>query len=236
MDNTLAHDHPNLLQARKRLRRVLWGWAGISAAVGILMLLGERAQYPLASLPWFATAILLTLSIQPPLLALAAVLWGISLTTLMPGLGNLVGHDPLGALFGGGLMENLAIVLVRILLLIMSWNQFMFYRMLYGTANIEGLDSSLPSIPEIIENRSDRIAVAAPVLGLIGVSAAVLALISKNLDTVLFSSAIAYSTCIFAIGFGLGAAFSPTYRRKAALLGTGLGLLAFLLILAIPWL
>jgi hypothetical protein len=44
---------------------------------------------------------------------------------------------------------------------------------------------------------------------------------------------LSLSCAIFAIGLGVGSAFSPTTRRSTALLGVGLGALAYLVAIAL---
>ena len=91
----LSADHPNLQFAANRLQRTLRVWALLFAGMGILLLGALRTEYPTASIIWFASALLILLSTQPAYLALVAIQWGISLTSLIPGVSQITGPDPL---------------------------------------------------------------------------------------------------------------------------------------------
>ena len=147
---------------------------------------------------------------------------------LVPGTSLALGVDPITQLLGGGPVEAVALAVVRLVLLVTAWNQFLFYRMLYGTEAAAGLDPSLAPIPTVIPNPSDRVAVWARLLGFLGLMAAVLAIpvADPRLRPNLLGAA--YSGAVFAVGLGLGAAFVPTLRRGMALTGVVLGSLALL--------
>ncbi|HSR47222.1 MAG TPA: hypothetical protein VLL77_04475 [Anaerolineales bacterium] len=225
----IAPDHPNLVLAVGRLRRLQWLWAGLFAALGILATAGTGFAQPVLPLVWIVIAAVLAIRVQPILLALVAVAWGFSLLLSVPGVEATLGHDPISRLFGGNTIELIALAIVRIILLVTAWNQFLFYRMLYGTALAAGLDESLPAIPAVIPNPSDTVAVWSRLLGFLGV---ILALASVPLSGDRYASQLlgaVYGLSVFAVGLGLGAAFTPTNRRPAALVGIGLGCVAVLL-------
>lgn len=229
----IAADHPNLTLALGRLRRLQWLWAALCGALGALALAGVGWRQPFPGFVWLVIAGLLVWRVQPILLALLAVAWGFSLILLVPGVQALIGADPITRLFGGSTVEILVLGLVRLLLLVTAWNQFLFYRMLYGTAGASGLDESLPAIPSVILNPSDSVAHLARLIGFLAVIAALAAIPLSAQPIAVQLLSLTFGLSIFAVGLGLGAAFTPTTRRTSALIGVGLGCLALLLALLI---
>ncbi len=229
----LSADDPNLQLAVQRLRRILRIWAFLFAGMGVLQLGPLRTQHPTASILWFASASLLAFSNQPAYLALVAMQWGISLTSLIPGVTQITGPDPLSYLFDSGTLETLVLVGVRLVMIVTAVNQFLFYRMLYGTESIRDLHPELTPIPEVIPNRSDQIAIAGRFLGYLGVLLTLIAIPMRvrGLDGPFFNLALGAST--MAMGLGLGSAFSPNRRRGTALIAIILGGFAFMLTILI---
>lgn len=232
MPVTLTADSPNLQLAATRLRRIQWTWAALFLAIaGLTIAQALRGEAPLGAIvlgiAWLVGAALLAAVAQPALLALVAVAWALSLVFLVPG-GAALGSDPLRGLLGGSTMEGWATAVARVILAITAWNQFLFYRMLYGTSGASGLDGTLPVIPEVVPNRTDALASWARVCGLIALLAAWAAVPLGEMDLASAALALAWALAVFGIGLGLGAAFSPTNRRGAALTGVGAGALAFL--------
>ncbi len=228
MPETLSQDHPNLVIAMKRLRRSLWAWAGLFVLIGGITFAVLNDSYPLAALPWFASAVLLLVGIQPAYLALVAVQWGLSILTLIPGVNSVIGPDPFTVLFDLSLVESIALSVVRILLLMMAWNQFMFYRMLYGTETASGLDDDLPAIPEVIPNKSDLLARISQLMGILGLLVLWGALLIQAVILSRDLATLGYACAIYAIGLGVGVVFSPTRQRKVALSGIGIGTIVIL--------
>lgn len=229
---TLSPEHPNLKLAATRLQRVQWIWAGLFAGMAVLSWTVIGQSYPLAALPWLVAAGLLATILQPAFLALASLLWVLSLIVLIPGMGLVFGPDPISQLFAGGAIETLGRAAVRVVLAVVAWNQFIFYRMLYGTEGTVGLPEDQPHIPEVVTNRANGLASISAVLG---GGASIMALASIGLATNAAGHSLvqlAYHGSIFALGFGLGAAFSPTSNRRWALIGTFLGVLGFLISVA----
>lgn len=226
-------DNPNLQLAENRLQRTLRIWALLFAAMGLLLIGTLRAEYPTASFIWFGSAALLIFTRQPVLLALVAIQWGMSLITLIPGVAQITGPDPLSYLFDTGTLETIVLVAVRLVMVVTAVNQFLFYRMLYGTESIRDLHPELTPIPEIIANRTGQIALAGRLLGFLGLLLTLLSvpLASRGLDTDFLNLAFGSSTV--AMGLGLGAAFSPTTRRGTALTAVLLGGFAFMLAILI---
>ncbi len=170
-------------------------------------------------------------SLQPAYLAMVAALWGLSLVSLNPQLNQALALDPIALLFGAGALERLALAFVRVILLIMAWNQFLFYRMLYGTRTAGGLDPELRPIPEVIPNRTDQLANFAAGLSLAGIAPLLVALSPVDAGTARLALSLCAVLAALAVGMGLGAAFSPTRRRSAALTGMALGSLEYLMLI-----
>ena len=219
--------------AVRRLRRTLIIWALIFAGMALLSFFALRQNYPLAFLPWFIGAVLFATRVEPIYLSLVAVQWGISLITLIPGVSYFIGPDPLSFIFDSGFLEILVLIGVRLIFIFTSFNQFLFYRLLFGSEKMTVDSDDLPDIPEVIPNRSNRFAVLSRILGLGGIfiSIAAPSILGGDLADPALSLAIYAGT--YAIGFGLGAAFSPTDRRSVALSGVGFGSLAILMALII---
>jgi hypothetical protein len=229
----LAEDNPNLLMARRRLLRTQRLWALLLGAMGVLSYGLLRFHFPLAFLPWVVAAVLVALKAEPIALALTGLLWGLSLANLNPGVAALLGPDPLTLLFGSGTLELIVIVLIRLVIVVTALNQFFMYRMLYGTEGMSGLDPDLADIPMVISNRSNAYALISRALGILSLAGnlAAAALMETNLGLQVLGLSVACG--VFAIGLGLGSAFSPTQRRGAALMGIGFGAVAYLMAIAI---
>jgi hypothetical protein len=227
----LSPADPNLRQAAVRMRRTLWIWAALAAGMGVLSASPAGGGALIPALGWLGAAALMVLLPQPALLALNAALWALSLLAWIPGVGAALGREALTVLLQPGSFEALGLAVVRLLLAATSWNQFLFYRMLYGTGRAAGLDAKLPPIPEVIRNLSDPIALAARALSAAAMAAA---LASWAVALPLRPSGVQAGVLLasFALGLGLGAAFSPTRRRGAALIGVGGAVVAMVLALA----
>jgi hypothetical protein len=232
MPNPLPPDHPNLLRAAQRLRRILLAWAFLFLAMSVLTAIAQTGRSSLTSLVWLAAGLLLTLSPQPAYLGLVAVLWGFSLVGLNPLINQALALDPIGLLIAPAATEQLALAVVRVILLVMAWNQFLFYRMLYGTADVAGLDPRLPPIPIVIARRTDALASAALWLGSASLLGFLTAFPMAEVGRAGLPLSLGAGLATLAAGLGLGAAFSPTGRRSVALSGLVLGTLSYLLILA----
>jgi hypothetical protein len=232
MPKPLPPDHPNLLRAAQRLRRILLAWALLFLAMSVLTALAQSGRYSLSSLAWLAAAALLGLSPQPAYLGLAAVMWGFSLAGVSPAVNQALALDPLALLLDPQPTERVALAVVRVILLVMAWSQFLFYRMLYGTREATGLDPKLPAIPAVIPSQTDRIAHAALWLGSASLLGFLTAFPAAGSGRAGLPLSLGAGLATLATGLGLGAAFSPTTRRSAALAAVLLGSLSYLLILA----
>lgn len=233
MADTHSPDHPNLLQAVARLKRIFLAWGGLILLMGLFTAVVLRETFPLAPLPWLVTGVIVLTGRQPAYLGLVAMLWGMSIVTLIPNVSTLIGPDPISNLFELSAIEGIALGVVRVLLLIMAWNQFMYYRMLYGTKQMSGLPPDLPAIPEMVPNKTVEIARAAQLIGVLGFIAALGAAGVESHGVMVNLITIAYSISILSIGLGLGVVFSPTTRRSIALSAIGIGVIVFITIFLI---
>lgn len=227
MPQNLSPNHPNLLKAVRRLRRVLIAWAVLFAGMAVLTFLAVPGAIPIQ---WMAASALMFLSaspdpssrdpflgLQPALLALVTVIWALSLLGLVPAINQVFALDPIISMFDAGLIEGLALAFIRGILMLMTWNQFLFYRMLYGTRGTVGLEPGLPDIPEMVPNRTPLLETYARWAGIAGgaLILAAYAIPGPDLLLPLLSSSLGAGG--IAVGLGVGVAFSPTERRSAAL-------------------
>ncbi len=233
MAETLSPEHPNLIQAVARLRRIFLAWGGLFLLMGFFTAAVLREAFPLAPLPWLVMGVIVLIGRQPAYLSMVAVLWGMSIVSLIPNVSTLIGPDPISSLLELSAIEGIALGVVRVLLLFMAWNQFMFYRMLYGTEHMSGLSPDLPAIPEMVPNKTVEIAKAAQLIGVFGLIAALGAAVVVSQGVVVNLITIAYSISILSIGLGLGVVFSPTTRRNIGLSSIGIGAIVFITIFLI---
>lgn len=225
---TLDPSDPNLQQAGARLQRILWIWAALFIGMALLTYFTLGRDYPLNPLPWLLVGLIMLLALQPATLAIVAVMWALSLISIMPALGFVFGPDPISQVFSGGVVETVGRAAVRIILAITAWNQFLMFRMLYGTKGSTGLPQDLPDIPEVVANRTHLFAWGSLLAGALGVIAALAGLLPLAAQTSLLLVQISFNLSLLALGAGLGAAFSPTTFRRGALIGLLLGALSFL--------
>ncbi|MFQ5942574.1 MAG: hypothetical protein ACE5JF_03365 [Anaerolineales bacterium] len=237
MPQSLSPDHPNLLKAVNRLRRILIAWAALFAGMMALTFLSKPGVIPIQ---WMAGLALLIVSaapnpsrngsflgIQPALLGLVSVTWALSLLGLVPAINELFALDPIVLMFEAGLIESLALAFVRGILVVMAWNQHLFYRMLYGTQGTVGLEPGAPDIPEVVPNRAALVETYARWAGISGGLIVLTAFVLPNRDLLLPLLSSSLGAGMVAIGLGVGVAFSPTDRRRAALGSIVLGGIIF---------
>ncbi len=211
----------------------MWIWAGLFLAMAVLIYTALGSAHILRAAPWIIGALLFIFGRQPAFLALASIFWGLELIHLVPGAEAALGPNPLSASLGSSPLEILGYAVLEAVMLITAWNQFMFYRMLYGTQGFTGLDSEAPLIPEVVPNQTSRLAWTALILALgsVIVTAAAIPLARQARSVFAVDTALGLSE--LAMGLGLGVAFSPTTRRRLALAGTLIGAVGFALSLAI---
>lgn len=233
MTEPLAADHPNLQKAAGRLQRISWVWAALLLGMGILTLLTTGRNHAGDPVPWFLAAGVVALLVQPASLALVAALFAFPLIILVPGVEAVFGPDPIRTLMTGGSLEFLGVILIRLGTAVTAWNQFLFYRLLYGTEGSRGIDPELPPIPEVVPNRTRELAVAGGVSAVAGIGASLAALAPSlaGLGSEFVRFGLWFS--IAALGLGLGVIFSRTAHRSTGLAAAGLGLAGLLLALAV---
>lgn len=235
MPKTLSKSDPHLLTAVGRLERAQRTNAFILIAFGLLtqaVAVSGAVLHPVAGLPFIAIGVFCWLWGDPALLATAAVLFAFSiLPSVNPAL-TLLGPDPIVTLTGIAGWELVIVVGVKVILALMSFQQFFMFRLLYGTERMTSDQTNLALIPPMVTNRTDvyarwarAAAVVAAVAAFIGLGAA-------------FVDPIAFATRVFAelggalgavaVGLGLGAAFSPTDERSAAVVGMGVGVVSYI--------
>jgi hypothetical protein len=155
------------------------------------------------------------------------------LINLVPGSEAALGANPLAASLGSEPLEILGYGVIQAIMMVTAWNQFMFYRMLYGTQAATGLDPDSPLIPEVIPNRADGMAWSARLLGVASLIAAISAIPLARTSGSAWAVEAGMGLSVFAIGLGLGSAFSPTRKRSLALMGIVLGAVGFAICLAV---
>ncbi len=238
MPQSLSPDHPNLQRAVSRLRRILLGWAALFVGMAALTFLAAPGVIPIQWLVGLALLIISAapnpersksfLGLQPALLGLVSVTWALSLLGLVPAVNEIFALDPIVLMFEAGFIESLALAFVRGILVVMAWNQLLFYRMLYGTQGTVGLEPGMPDIPEMVPNRTANLETYARWAGISGGLIILAAFIIPNNDLLLPLLTSALGAGMVAIGLGVGVAFSPTNRRSAALGSIVVGGLIFL--------
>jgi hypothetical protein len=144
---------------------------------------------------------------------------------------GILGPDPLPQLISLGRLEFAALALGKLLLMYTAFNQFLYLRLLYGTARATTDDPDLPLIPEMVPNRTNaqaRWARGAATVGAVCAAAALFIAFGEMESFARIGAELGGSLAAIAIGLGLGAAFSPTDERPAALWGVGLGMAGYL--------
>jgi hypothetical protein len=233
MPKTLSPDHPNLVLAVNRVKRIFLAWGGLFLFMAIFTAAVLRGSYPLAPLPWLIAGLAIAFGRQPATLGLAAIVWGMSIVSLIPNVNTLIGPDPISHILELSAIEGVALGVVRVLLLIMAWNQFMFYRMLYGTEQMSGAPSDLPPVPAMFPNKTGQIARIAQLVGLLGLILVWSSIFVTSEFLAINLLSLAHTTSILSIGMGVGVVFSPTTRRKIALSAIGIGVVVFISIFII---
>jgi hypothetical protein len=231
MPKTLSATDPNLLKAVQRLTRSHYIWAALFVGLGLLTQFVAAPRHPFAGLPFIIIGLVCLRWRDPALLGAVAVLFALSVAPTFYSKITILGPDPLTEVISPGGLEIAALALGRLLLAYVAVTQFLFLRLLYGTARATTDDPDLPLIPEMVPNRTNAqarwargAAVAAVVIAL-----ATLFLTNIELESLIRAGAeLAGSLGAIAIGLGFGAAFAPTDERPAALLGVGLGAISYI--------
>jgi hypothetical protein len=236
MSKTLSKSDPHLQEAVKRLDRTqkTTGWILIGyGALTQIVAISAIPLHPVAGLPFIAAGFFTLIWGDPALLALSAVLFAFAIVPSVNPALSLLGPDPIVQVTGLGGWELLIVVGVKAVLAFSAIQQFLLFRLLYGTERASSEDPDLAVIPPMVTNRTDRLARWARSTGLIAGATALLALGFLFVDPAALATRVAAeltgALAVMAAGLGLGAAFSPTDERPAALLGLGIGLASYLL-------
>jgi hypothetical protein len=231
MPRTLSVKDPNLVAAVARLQRTQQLWGVLLIAIGLITELAATS-HPVAGLAFIAVGLLAFRWAEPALLATIATVVAFSIVpTINPRL-TILGPDPLREIATLSLVELIALVVGKGLIVLTTANQFFVYRFLYGTARASTEDPNLALIPTMVPNRTNGLARSARWMGLIGLVLALVAVgflvaAPEAFPTQVMAEA-AGTLAVMAIGLGLGAAFSPTDERLPALASLGLGLVGYL--------
>jgi hypothetical protein len=232
MPKTLSVKDPNLIAAVARLQRTQQLWGALMIGLGIVTEFAATSAHPIAGLAFIAVGLLAFRWAEPALLATIATVVAFSIVpTINPRL-TVLGPDPLRQIADLSLIELVALVVGKGLIVLTTANQFFVYRFLYGTARASTEDPSLALIPAMVPNRTNGLARSARWMGLISV---VLALVAAGFSAVspeAFQSQVLAEAggtlAVMAIGLGLGCAFSPTDERLPALASLVLGLAGYI--------
>jgi hypothetical protein len=233
MPKTISKNDPSLMASVERLRRVQQVWGVLLIGLGVITEFAGTSAHPVSGLPFVAVGLLALLWREPALLATVAVLMAFA---IVPGLNpriTVLGPDPVTTFGALTWLEQAAVVVGKALIVFTATNQFLLYRFLYGTARATAPDSEMDIIPPMVPNRTDGLARAGRLIGLVGAGLALLALLVSFVDPAAYVPQIAAemggSLAVMAVGLGFGAAFSPTDERRAALWAMGSGLLGYAL-------
>ena len=231
MPKTLSKTDPALLAGVRRLQRVQQVWGLLLIGLGLLTELAATSEHPVSGLPFIAVGLFAFRLAEPALLATIATLVALSIVpTINPRL-TILGPDPLVQLADPSFLELLAVVVAKALLVFTAANQFFLYRFLYGTSRATSDDPNQAIIPEMVPNRTSGLARWARWVAIGGLIFAIGSVLLRFIDPdpviPRLWAEIAGSLATVALGFGLGAAFSPTDERRAALFGVGAGLITY---------
>ena len=235
MPKTLSKKDPNLVEAVNRLTRVQRIWGLLLLGLGALTEWASAGTHPMAGLPLIAVGLFALVWAEPAVLAAVAVVVGFSMVPSVNPRLTILGPDPLRVALAGSVIELVALVVGKALIVLTATSQFLFYRFLYGTATATSDDPEMAIIPAMVPNRTNGLARAARWIGLIGLGLGALALLSvftvpnASLTATPLLAEMGGSLGVVAIGLGVGCAFSPTTERPAALTSLGLGIVAYAL-------
>jgi hypothetical protein len=231
MPKVLPKTHPGLVASVRRLQRVQTVWGLLLIGLGFLTELAATSQHPVSGLPFIIVGLLAFRFAEPALLATVATVVAFSIIpTINPRL-TLLGPDPVRQLADPSFLELVAVVVAKALVVLTAANQFFQFRLLYGTSRATTDDPNQAVIPEMVPNRTNGLARWARWMAVGSVVFAVGSVLLRGASPDPYIprlwAEIGGSLAAIAVGFGLGAAFAPTDQRRAALLGVGLGLLAY---------
>jgi hypothetical protein len=232
MPRTLSVKDPNLIAAVARLQRTQQLWGVLLIGLGLVNEFSAGSAHPLSGLAFIAVGLLAFRWAEPALLATIATIVAFSIVpTINPRL-TILGPDPLRQIAALSIIELVALVVGKGLIVLTTANQFFVYRFLYGTARASTEDPNLALIPAMVPNRTNGLARAARWMGLISlvlalVAVAFLVTAPEAFQTQVLAEA-AGTLAVMAIGLGLGCAFSPTDERLPALASLLLALMGYI--------
>lgn len=231
MPKTLSPSDPALLTGVRRLQRVQQVWGVLLISLGLFTELAATSAHPVSGLPLIAVGLFAFRLAEPALLATVATLIAFSIVPSINPRLSILGPDPLQLLADPSFLEVLAIVVGKALIVLTAANQFFLYRFLYGTSRATSEDPDQAIIPAMVPNRTNGLARWARWIAIAGLVFALGSLLLRFADPDPFIprlwAEIGGSLATVAVGFGFGAAFSPTDLRRHALFGVGAGLLAY---------
>jgi len=233
MPKTLSKKDPNLVEAVKRLTRTQRIWGLLLLGLGALTEWAAAGNHPMAGLPLIAVGLFALVWAEPAVLAAVAVAVAFSIVPSVNPRLTILGPDPLRVALEGSLIELVALVVGKVLIVLTAASQFLFYRFLYGTAMATSDEPEMAIIPEMVPNRTNGLARSARWIGIIGLALGAAGVLffytvpAASLTPLL--GEMGASLGVVAIGLGIGCAFSPTQERPAALTSLGLGVVAYAL-------
>lgn len=227
MPETLRATDPNLVAAVNRSRKTLVFWGVLVLVDSIFTGLVLRGAFPLAPFSGIVVGALCFFSTQPVVYAMVAVQLASTMLRAGHPIAVALGGDPLLVLTQASALEAAAITFTRAIFFYTAAQQFLHYRMLYGTARATGPVAGMPAIPEMVPNRTD---IGARWALWCGISSVLMTMASFGLVAFGGQSAalgLASGLAVLGLGLGLGVAFSPTDRRRTALIGALMGLAGY---------
>ncbi len=232
---TLDTQDPNLQEGVKRHDRTQRTYGGLLIAYGLLAQIVAVTQpgvfHPIAGLPFIFVGFFAWAWREPALLPAMAALFITSIVPTIARVFTIPGPDPVVLLTNASGWEVAALVAVKAFMGLSAFQQFFQFRLLYGTAWATSDEPGLPVIPELVPNRTDTLARWARGAAVVGVMVAALALAFALNDPRALGTQVAAEVAgalgVLGVGLGLGAAFSPTTERPAALVGLAGGTLAY---------
>lgn len=231
MPKTLSKTDPNLLTGVRRLKRVQRVWGVLLIGLGTLTELAATSAHPVSGLPFIAVGLFVLRWAEPAMLATVATLVAFSIVPSINPRLTLLGPDPFLQLADPSFLELLAVVIGKALIVLTAANQFFLYRFFYGTRRASTADPNQDVIPEMVPNRTNDLARWARWIAIGGLIFAAGSIFLNFLDPSAYVprlwAEIGGSLATLAIGIGLGAAFSPTDARRAALFGVAAGAVAY---------
>lgn len=232
---TIPADDPKLQDAVGRHKRTqqVNGWIliGYGLLTQVIAISGEPL-HPVAGLPFIAIGFFCLVWGDPALLAATGTLFAFAIVPTVNPVLMLLGPDPIVRLAGLSGWEVVIIVLVKGVLAFTAMQQFFLFRLLYGTERMVSDTPNLDLIPPLVTNRTDIYARWSRSTGIAAAALAALAagfvMVDPQALATRFTAELAGALGATALGLGVGAAFSPTDERPAALLGMGTGAAGYL--------